>query len=126
MRREVSALLLFALLIVGSILTVRRMDRLSAEIASCLAVSQSCTERGDTDGAAEAAEKALSLWLDSYRFTAVFLRHSESDGLCDALCELLSAIRQDEPDALSYAYTKVLYHLESIDKMEHAGSGSVW
>ena len=126
MRRELPALLLFSVLILGSNLAVRRMDRLSAEIASCLAVSQSCAERGDRDGASNEAEKALSLWLDSYRFTAVFLRHSESDGLCDALCELLSAIRQDEPDALSYAYAKVLYHLESIDKMEHAGSGSVW
>ena len=126
MRRAIPALLLLTALLLGSVLSVRRMDALSGELASCLAVSQGCAERGDRDGAVEAAEKALSLWLDSYRFTSVFLRHAESDGLCDALCELLSAIGQDEPDALSYAYAKVRYHLESIDRMEHAGSGSIW
>ena len=126
MRREIPAVLLLSALILGSVVSARHMDVLSTEIASFLAESQSFAERGDRERAADAAEKALTLWLDAYHFTSVFLRHSESDGLCDALCELLSAIGQDEPDALSYAYAKVLYHLESIDKMEHAGSGSVW
>ena len=126
MRRELPALLLLAVLLLGSFFSVRRMDALSGELASCLAASESYAQSGDRESAAETAEKALTLWLDSYGFTSVFLRHAESDGLCDALCELLSAIGQDEPDALSYAYAKVRYHLESIDRMEHAGSGSIW
>ena len=123
MKREVIAAALFSALILFSFWNVRRIDKLTGEMTRLLESSEAAAESGELDDALGYAEKALAVWLSAEGHTHIFIRHSEIDGTSDAFYELLSAI--EEGDALSPAYGKLLYHIDSISGMEHVSIGSI-
>lgn len=123
MKREVIAAALFSALILFSFWNVRRIDKLTGEMTRLLESSETAAESGELDAALGYAEKALEVWLSAEGHTHIFIRHSEIDGTSDAFYELLSAI--EEGDALSPAYGKLLYHIDSISGMEHVSIGSI-
>lgn len=123
MKREVIAAALFSALILFSFWNLRRIDKLTGEMTRLLESSEAAAESGELDDALGYAEKALAVWLSAEGHTHIFIRHSEIDGTSDAFYELLSAI--EEGDALSPAYGKLLYHIDSISGMEHVSIGSI-
>lgn len=125
MKREAVAAALFLVLILLSMWNLRRIDKLTGEMTRLLEVSQASAKSGELDDALHNAEKALEVWLSAEGHTHIFIRHSEIDGTSDAFYELLSAIEEGDTDALSFAYEKLLYHIDSISGMEHVSIGSI-
>lgn len=125
MKREAVAAALFLVLILLSMWNLRRIDKLTGEMTRLLEVSQASAKSGELDDALHNAEKALEVWLSAEGHTHIFIRHSEIDGTSDAFYELLSAIEEGDTDALSFAYGKLLYHIDSISGMEHVSIGSI-
>ena len=123
MKREAVAAALFSALILFSFWNLRRIDKLTGEMTRLLESSEASAESGELDDALGYAEKALEVWLSAEGHTHIFIRHSEIDGTSDAFYELLSAI--EEGDALSPAYGKLFYHIDSISGMEHVSIGSI-
>ena len=123
MKREVVAASLFSALILFSFWNLRKIDKLTGEMTRLLESSEASAESGELDDALGYAEKALEVWLSAEGHTHIFIRHSEIDGTSDAFYELLSAIK--DGDALSPAYGKLLYHIDSISGMEHVSIGSI-
>ena len=125
MKRETVAAALFLVLILLSLWNLRRVDKLTSEMTRLLEASEASARSGELDDALSNAEKALEVWLSAEGHTHIFIRHSEIDGTSDAFYELLSAIKDSDGDALSPAYGKLLYHIDSISGMEHVSIGSI-
>ena len=123
MKKELIAALLLILLFSGTLVNIgindKMMQRLNAEVKDAYDSAAS----GDWDTAQQRLDTAISHWLSMDGYTHIFIRHSEIDGTSDAFYELLSAI--EEGDALSPAYGKLLYHIDSISGMEHVSIGSI-
>ena len=125
MKRETVAAALFLALILLSFWNLRKIDKLTNEMTRLLEASEASARSGELDDALGYAEKALEVWLSAEGHTHIFIRHSEIDGTSDAFYELLSAIKDSDGDALSPAYGKLLYHIDSISGMEHVSIGSI-
>lgn len=125
MRREISAAAILLLLLLFSLWNLRQIDALTGEIEKLLYYSYNAAEQGDFDEAENAAAEALDIWLNADGYTHIFIRHPEIDGTSDAFYELLSALREKDTELLSPAYGKLIYHLDSIDRMEHLTLGSM-
>ena len=125
MKREAVAAVLFSALILLSFWNLRKIDKLTNEMTRLLEASEASAQSGELDDALGYAEKALEVWLSAEGHTHIFIRHSEIDGTSDAFYELLSAIKDSDGDALSPAYGKLLYHIDSISGMEHVSIGSI-
>lgn len=125
MKREAVAAVLFSALILFSFWNLRKIDKLTNEMTRLLEASEASARSGELDDALGYAERALEVWLSAEGHTHIFIRHSEIDGTSDAFYELLSAIKDSDGDALSPAYGKLLYHIDSISGMEHVSIGSI-
>ena len=125
MKRETVAAALFLALILLSFWNLRKIDKLTNEMTRLLEASEASARSGELDDALGYAERALEVWLSAEGHTHIFIRHSEIDGTSDAFYELLSAIKDSDGDALSPAYGKLLYHIDSISGMEHVSIGSI-
>lgn len=125
MRREISASAILLLMLLFSLWNLRQIDTLTGEIEKLLHYSSAAAEQSDFTTAEDAALRALDIWLHADGYTHIFIRHPEIDSTSDAFYELLAAIGAHESDALGAAYGKLLYHLHSIDSMEHVSLGSL-
>lgn len=119
MRREYTAMIILALLMLGAWLNLRHMDSLTDRIEAKLELSQKAAEQGSMDISEKALLDALDMWLGADGYTHIFIRHSEIDAISDSFYELYDALRSGETDALAPAYEKVIYHLESVNDIEH-------
>lgn len=123
MKKELAAGTLLLLLCLGAWLNVRRMDALTAAVATGLESSESAADRGDTEAALAALAGARAIWDRNRTYTGVFLGHQERDSLRDAFQELEAVLRQRE-DATA-AYGKLRYRLEELTSLEHLRLESV-
>lgn len=119
MRREYTAMIILALLMLGAWLNLRHMDSLTERIEAKLELSQKAAEQGSMDISEKALLDALDMWLSADGYTHIFIRHSEIDAISDSFYELYDALLSGETDALTPAYEKLIYHLESVNDIEH-------
>lgn len=119
MRREHAAMLILAAIIFGAWVNLRYMDSLTGRIEAKLELSQRAAEQGSTDISERALLDALDIWLSADGYTHIFIRHSEIDAISDAFYELYDTLLSGEADALTPAYAKLIYHLESVKDIEH-------
>lgn len=119
MRREYTAMIILALLMLGAWLNLRHMDSLTERIEAKLELSQKAAEQGSMDISEKALLDALDMWLGADGYTHIFIRHSEIDAISDSFYELYDALLSGETDALAPAYEKLIYHLESVNDIEH-------
>ena len=83
-------------------------------------------DEGDGAAARSSIDAALLLWEEAEGYTHVFLRHSEVDGAADALFELAGSIYAMDREQSRALAELALYHLRSIQGMEHPGWGSIF
>ena len=126
MKREIFAVVLLVALAAASVWNIRREDRLIGEIEEHLALSEKAVLAGDPDYAEQQLKAALRIWLSARNYTQVFLRHPELDETSDVFYETLHSLQGRETAALSAAYARLRYHLDSISAMEHVSLGSVF
>jgi len=126
MKRELCAGGLFLLLVATAWWNMRAVDTLTGDILRALEQSQQAAEQGDFSAAAESFAQGLARWLDADSYTHIFIRHPEIDSTTDAFYELQGELLAREEDSLPAAYTKLRYHLISIQEMEHLKLGSIF
>lgn len=119
MKKGVFALLALALLFSLSLWNIRHLDRLTADMESDIDQSRTYCESGNFSAAEASLRSALQTWTDAEGYTHVFIRHAEVDAASDAFFEALTALRCRDEDETLGALDKLLYHLHSIDTMEH-------
>lgn len=119
MRREYTAMIILAILMLGAWLNLRHMDSLTERIEAKLELSQKAAEQGSMDISEKALLDALDMWLGADGYTHIFIRHSEIDAISDSFYDLYDALLSGETDALAPAYEKLIYHLESVNDIEH-------
>lgn len=119
MRREYTAMIILTLLMLGAWLNLRHMDSLTERIEAKLELSQKAAEQGSMDISEKALLDALDMWLGADGYTHIFIRHSEIDAISDSFYELYDVLLRGETDALAPAYEKLIYHLESVNDIEH-------
>ncbi len=124
-KREIIAAVLLALLIALSVYNILSIDALTGEIGIALSKSQSAAEKLDFKTARGYLAEALERWLSAESYTHIFLRHPEIDSTADAFYDLQQVLTQEDITACAAAYSKLKYHLASIDQMEHLSLGSI-
>ena len=125
MRREIIAAVLLALLCIGAWINVRTLDSLVGDMVSELSLSAQAAQRGETGQADERLLAALDRWVNADGYTHIFIRHSEIDAISDAFYELRAQLLSGETEGLDALYGKLLYHLDSIDRIEHLSLKSI-
>ena len=125
MKKEAIAGAVLALLIALSAWNIYSIDALTDGICDSLRMSQALADIGDFDSAKTELDKGLKLWLNADGYTHIFLRHPEIDSTADAFYDLQQVLMQEDITACAAAYSKLKYHLASIDQMEHLSLGSI-
>ena len=126
MKRELAAAALLFLLILTAGWNIRQADFLTDQIGLSLERSERAARRGDFDHARAAADGALALWRDARSYTSVFLRHPDLDAVADAFYDLRQLLLQQDSEALDAGYSRLRYHLETLDWMEHLSLGTLF
>ena len=124
-KREYMAIVLLVLLIALSVYNIKSIDSLTGDIGITLSKSQSAAEKLDFKAARGYLDEALERWLSADSYTHIFLRHPEIDSTADSFYELKQVLMQEDISACAAAYDKLMYHLNSIDSMEHLSFGSI-
>ena len=125
-KRESAAAFVLAVMVLLSVWNLKKIDSLTDSILVLLSKSQTSAENFDERAAMRSLSEALELWLQSDRYTHIFIRHSEIDSTSDAFYELKESLMGDDPISTRAVYEKLRYHLESIDGMEHPSLGSIF
>lgn len=126
MKKEVFALVLLTLILLGNLWNQRRLTGLTGEMLDSIQAAYEEAEEGRWQAAGQAAGAALELWEREERYRGVFLRHPESDDTTDALCDLMGAIRARDEGALLGAYLSVRARIRCLLRMEKLRLASVF
>ena len=124
MRRELLAAALLILLLALLLSNIHAIDTLIAEIEKQVYLSSAALARGDRQLAVSELETAMERWRGAEGYTHIFIRHSEIDAVWDAFFELNAALRgaQEADESL---YLDLLYHLDSLARMDELHLGSI-
>ena len=125
MKREWIAGGLLILLLAAALGNIVYLDRLIESIEADLIEAQALADSGSFSEAEDAAERALSRWLNANAYTHIFIRHPEIDSTSDAFYELIGLLAEENAEGCPSAFEKLLYHLNCIDEMEHIRLGSI-
>lgn len=125
MKRELCALGLLLLLVVGALWNLRSADRLTGRVADSLDRAEQAARQEDYALALQALQEGHALWDSRRNYTQVFFRHPDLDGLQEAFAALEQLLRQEDP-AWPAALELLRYALETTDRMEHVSLGTVF
>ena len=125
MTRETVAALLLLLLFAAALLNILCLDRMIGSLLNDIGASRELAERGEFSGAEQALDRAIARWVAANGYTHIFIRHPEIDSASDAFFELRQILSEENADGFPSAFDKLIYHLHSIDEMEHIRLGSV-
>ena len=114
-------ILLFALLLAN----LHRLDALLGAVEAGVCRSSAALRAGDAQLAASEAEAAMRLWQSEADYAHIVLRQDEIDAVSDAFFELLKGICAGDSEA-DTAYLSLLYHLDSIGRMDQLRLSSVF
>ena len=126
MIREISAYVLLAAIIIGSLINIRFMDKTFSSLEDMADEAYTCAVNGDSEQAENLLSSACSEWLALDGYTHIFLKHTEIDSTTDAFFEMLSDISEGNTDAASGSLRKLKAHLESLISAEQISFGSVF
>ena len=106
-------ILLFALLLAN----LHALNTLLDAVEEGVCRSSAALSAGNAQLAASEAKAAMKRWQSEADYVHIVLRQGEIDAVSDAFFDLLAEIRSEEgnPDE---AYLRLLYHLDSIGRMD--------
>lgn len=125
MKRELVAGALLVLLLATALENLSYLCRLVDRVERHVELSAAALEDGRGELALKELDIALELWREAERYTHVFVRHSEIDTVSDEFYELRHTLYTESADSRE-AYLRLIYHLESIEEMEHLHIGSIF
>ena len=124
MKRELLAAALLILLLALLLGNIQAIDELIGAVEEHICRSSAALARGDRQLAVSEVETAMQLWQSAEGYTHIFIRHSEIDAVWDAFFELNAALRGPD-DADASLYLDLLYHLDSLARMDELHLGSI-
>ena len=124
--RPISLFAFSCVVSIGTLLlyNIRTLDALIEGVETHVCRSSAALACGDSKLAASELETAMERWRGAEGYTHIFIRHSEIDAVWDAFFELNAALRgaQEADESL---YLDLLYHLDSLARMEELLLGSI-
>ena len=126
MKKEILSVCMILVMLLASLLNIRYLKNLTDEMSRLVEESVQATETEDWELAEVCAEQAKNRWNSIDGYTHVVLRHSEIDTVSDALYEFVSGVYDRNQAEAKVCAEKVIYHLDSIYKMEQVRFGSVF
>ena len=124
MKRGLLAAALLILMLALLLANIRALDTLLERVAGRVCRSSAALAVGNAQLAASEAEAAMKLWQSEADYAHIVLRQGEIDAVSEAFFELLGEIRGGG-DAEA-AYLTLLYHLDSIARMDHLRLSSIF
>ena len=113
-------ILLFALLLAN----LHALDALIGAVEALVCRSSAALAGGEAQLAASEAEAAMQLWQSRADYAHIVLRQDEIDAVSDAFFDLLEELRSG--GGAEEAYLRLLYRLDSIERMDHLRLSSVF
>ena len=126
MKKELFAGLFLIAILAGVLTNNHFLGKLSDELQLLITDAENAALNEDWVSAADAAEKALDLWISSDKYTHVVLRHSEIDAATDALCQLLTSVYEQDAASVTGAARQTSLKLGSIIEIEKLRPGSIF
>ncbi len=124
--KEIAAAMLLFVMIASSVINVICINDMCLEMQTLIQNTADASEKEKWEEAQANAQKAIKLWEKKDSYTHIVLRHSEIDTLSDALFDLYAAVNEENSRQTAAVAKKVLYHLDSIAKMEMPSFGSIF
>lgn len=124
MKKEIFAIITILLLIVASLINIFHLNRLIDSMSTHINAAIFALNIGDISIAESELNNALKIWLNSNKYTHVFIRHTEIDAITDAYFDALAAIKSKNNSAITLM-EQTKYHLESILSIEKLSLESV-
>ena len=124
MKKEIFAIITILLLIVASLINIFHLNRLIDSMSTHINAAIFALNVGDISIAESELNNALKIWLNSNKYTHVFIRHTEIDAITDAYFDALAAIKSKNNSAITLM-EQIKYHLESILSIEKLSLESV-
>ena len=125
MKRGLIAAGLLVLLCALLLANIRALDSLIDTLEERLCRSSSAWQAGDRQLAVSEAEAAMKLWQSEADYAHIVIRQGEIDAVSDAFFELLTALRSGEDEGEG-AFLSLLYHLDSLARMDHLRLSSIF
>ena len=125
MKRGLIAAGLLVLLCALLLANIRALDSLIETLEEHLCRSSSAWQAGDRQLAVSEAEAAMELWQSEADYAHIVIRQGEIDAVSDAFFELLAALRSGEDEGEG-SYLSLLYHLDSLARMDHLRLSSIF
>ena len=125
MKRGLLAAGLLILLLALLLANIHALDALISAVEAGVCRSSAALRAGDTQLAASEAEAAMKLWQSKADYANIVLRQGEIDAVSDAFFELLKDLDLENARADS-AYLNLLYHLDSIGRLDHLSLSSIF
>ena len=124
MKRGLIAAGLLILLLALLLANIHALDKLLADAEAQLCRSSAAFAAGDMQLAASEAEAAMKQWQSAADYAHIVLRQGEIDAVSDAFFDLLAELRSGDGDET--AYLALLYHLDSLERMDHPRLSSIF
>ncbi len=125
MIKEITAVILLALLFAGAIININYNDKLIYDLEEEVKEAVTSARNGDFDKAKSLLDTASEHWLSLDGYTHIFIRHTEIDSVTDAFFNLKTTLSEEDSNTYEGAYGLLMAHLESIRTMEHLSIGSI-
>ena len=126
MKRTVAAILILLVLTAGSLLHIRKMNRLIDSIIEKTEVSRSAHEKGDLTLAEKALNAAIRHWNSADTYTHVFLDHDKIQQIDDGFFDILASLPSDRKTEAETAYCRLLEKLAELCREEQLRPESIF
>ena len=126
MKKELVAIALLLLILIGNIWNRQRLDKLIGELDGLTEEAYASSRSAEWTSAEDAARSAAEAWSGAHTYTHIFIRHTDVDTLTAAFCEYRGAITgRDDGDILA-SYLCLKAGLHCLRDMETLSVGSVF
>ena len=114
MKKEICAIAILLMLILGSLANLIHLNDLMEQINLHADYSALYCSLEDYKAAYEETTKALQLWNISDKYTQIFIRYTDVDTVYDLFFDLLKAIENREKSEAIYLVKELKQRTESI------------
>lgn len=126
MKKEWLAVILLLLILGGNVWNQRHAQQVTDRLFSLADEIREAAGEERWTQAADAAEQMEREWRREEAYTSVFLRHSETDALTDAICALRGAVAGRDAGEILGAVLTAEAHVRCIRSMEKLSFGTVF
>lgn len=125
MKKEIIAILLLALLFIGSLYNIRTIECMTDTLEEKVSASYTAAQNGDFDMARMLINEAATDWLSRDGYTHIFIRHSEINATTEAFFEYISDICAEDIGSAEGSFGNLFAQLDSLKTMEEISLGSI-